>query len=101
MLDKPEIANLGNEDELTLLEKPALSSVRITKPSANVTPASVQPQKLQKANAIKAEAGLDAVNAAAKSMQSDAPACNTCGHITVRSGTCYKCLNCGNSMGCS
>lgn len=36
-----------------------------------------------------------------RSMQSDAPACNTCGHITVRSGTCYKCLNCGNSMGCS
>lgn len=36
-----------------------------------------------------------------KSMQSDAPACNTCGHITVRSGTCYKCLNCGSSMGCS
>ena len=42
-----------------------------------------------------------AVNAAAKNMQSDAPACNTCGHITIRSGTCYKCLNCGNSMGCS
>ncbi|PUZ27801.1 ribonucleoside-diphosphate reductase class II [Chitinophaga costaii] len=36
-----------------------------------------------------------------RNMQSDAPACNTCGHITVRSGTCYKCLNCGNSMGCS
>lgn len=34
-------------------------------------------------------------------VQSDAPACNTCGHITVRSGTCYKCLNCGNSLGCS
>lgn len=33
--------------------------------------------------------------------QSDAPACNTCGHTTLRSGTCYKCLNCGNSMGCS
>jgi ribonucleoside-diphosphate reductase alpha chain len=44
---------------------------------------------------------MDAVNSAARSMQSDAPACNTCGHITVRSGTCYKCLNCGNSMGCS
>ena len=36
-----------------------------------------------------------------KEVQSDAPACNTCGHITVRSGTCYKCLNCGNSLGCS
>ena len=36
-----------------------------------------------------------------QSMQSDAPACNECGHLTVRSGTCYKCLNCGNSLGCS
>lgn len=34
-------------------------------------------------------------------MQSDAPTCNVCGHITIRSGTCYKCLNCGNSLGCS
>ena len=31
----------------------------------------------------------------------DAPACDNCGHITLRNGTCYKCLNCGNSMGCS
>ncbi|SFU47133.1 ribonucleoside-diphosphate reductase class II [Pontibacter akesuensis] len=35
------------------------------------------------------------------SMMGDAPICNTCGHITIRSGTCYKCLNCGNSLGCS
>jgi ribonucleoside-diphosphate reductase alpha chain len=35
------------------------------------------------------------------SMQADAPACDVCGTITVRNGTCYKCLNCGNSMGCS
>src|SRR6201999_15039 len=34
-------------------------------------------------------------------VQSDAPSCNVCGLTTVRSGTCYKCLNCGNSMGCS
>jgi len=31
----------------------------------------------------------------------DAPACDVCGAITVRNGTCYKCYNCGNSMGCS
>lgn len=36
-----------------------------------------------------------------KSQQSDSPACNVCGHLTIRSGTCYKCLNCGNSLGCS
>ena len=34
-------------------------------------------------------------------MMGDAPFCNICGHITVRNGSCYKCLNCGNSLGCS
>ena len=34
-------------------------------------------------------------------MMGDAPMCDTCGHITVRNGACYKCLNCGASMGCS
>ncbi len=34
-------------------------------------------------------------------MMGDAPFCDTCGHITVRNGSCYRCLNCGNSMGCS
>jgi ribonucleoside-diphosphate reductase alpha chain len=33
--------------------------------------------------------------------QSDAPACDGCGSITVRNGNCYLCHNCGNSMGCS
>lgn len=33
--------------------------------------------------------------------QEDAPACDTCGAITVRNGACYRCYNCGNSMGCS
>jgi ribonucleoside-diphosphate reductase alpha chain len=43
----------------------------------------------------------DPVSQQGADMQSDAPACDVCGSITVRSGTCYKCLNCGNSMGCS
>jgi ribonucleoside-diphosphate reductase alpha chain len=33
--------------------------------------------------------------------QSDAPPCTNCGHIMLRSGTCYKCLNCGTQGGCS
>ena len=33
--------------------------------------------------------------------QDDAPACDVCGSICVRNGTCYRCFNCGNSMGCS
>jgi ribonucleoside-diphosphate reductase alpha chain len=97
VLDKPELSNLGDEPEI----KQELSSVRVT-PSAHVNGTqNAQPQKQQKLVAARVDNGLDAVNAAAKNMQSDAPACNTCGHITLRSGTCYKCLNCGNSMGCS
>jgi ribonucleoside-diphosphate reductase alpha chain len=34
-------------------------------------------------------------------MMGDAPFCSGCGHVTIRNGSCYKCLNCGNSMGCS
>jgi ribonucleoside-diphosphate reductase alpha chain len=33
--------------------------------------------------------------------QDDAPSCPSCGHIAVRNGACYKCLNCGESLGCS
>jgi ribonucleoside-diphosphate reductase alpha chain len=102
VLDKPEVMNTGTDewDEIpTSLEYEnttrQLSDVRVVaagnKPSGEQKPA----------RTVKASSNLDAVNAAAKSMQSDAPACNTCGHITIRSGTCYKCLNCGNSMGCS
>jgi ribonucleoside-diphosphate reductase alpha chain len=95
VLDKPEVMNLGDEDEV----KHELSSVRIIGPAKDAAP--TQQQKVQKLNAVKADAGMDAMNAANQNMQSDAPACNVCGHITLRSGTCYKCLNCGNSLGCS
>ena len=40
-------------------------------------------------------------NAQFEHFMDDAPACDICGSITVRNGTCYKCFNCGNSMGCS
>jgi len=92
VLDKPTVENLGEEGDITLVGKPELSSIRVTAPVA----------KANVAVAVETAAGsMDQVQAAAKSMQSDAPACSTCGHITIRSGTCYKCLNCGTSMGCS
>lgn len=95
VLDRPEVMNTGNDDwdEPTSETKPELSDVRVIASSA--VPAS---------KAHKTPAAVKTENSTQeymKSMQSDAPACNTCGHITVRSGTCYKCLNCGNSMGCS
>jgi ribonucleoside-diphosphate reductase alpha chain len=39
--------------------------------------------------------------AAAIQNQEDAPPCSTCGSIMVRSGSCYKCANCGSTSGCA
>jgi len=44
---------------------------------------------------------LNMLDAHLSEMMGDAPFCDVCGHITVRNGACYKCLNCGNSLGCS
>jgi len=45
--------------------------------------------------------GGNTLDAQLEEMMGDAPVCDVCGHITVRNGACYRCLNCGNSMGCS
>ena len=56
-----------------------------------------------KTTAVKKNAAITAAgaNEHLANMMGDAPFCTNCGHVTVRSGSCYKCLNCGNSMGCS
>jgi len=43
---------------------------------------------------------LGATNVAFK-IQEDAPSCADCGSIMIRNGSCYKCLNCGSTSGCS
>ncbi len=56
-----------------------------------------------RAGAAGARVTASTLSMALESMEAsgDAPPCDVCGEITVRSGTCYKCMNCGNSMGCS
>ena len=49
----------------------------------------------------QAENSVATVQEVLGDMMGDAPACPDCGHITIRNGSCYKCLNCGNSLGCS
>ncbi len=100
VLDSPELQNLGNGpwdmSTPTIGErKPELSNVRIinSSPAGNMQSSTARAQSVGTVN--------DGTQNYMRTMQSDAPSCNTCGHITMRSGTCYKCLNCGNSMGCS
>jgi len=45
--------------------------------------------------------GVASLSEAIAHFQLDAPTCPNCGHVAVRNGACYKCLNCGESLGCS
>ena len=49
------------------------------------------------------EPGEPASSAASFAIQNDqdAPPCATCGAIMIRSGACYKCMNCGATSGCA
>jgi len=71
---------------------PPVSSPTVTSAAATVAAAPVPSAFTPPHTALDAQ--LD-------EMMGDAPVCDSCGHITVRNGACYKCLNCGNSMGCS
>ena len=66
-------------------------------PVAATVPAAVAP------TAVVSEASVQtaAIQAMLADKMGDAPLCDTCGHITVRNGSCYRCLNCGESKGCS
>jgi ribonucleoside-diphosphate reductase alpha chain len=51
--------------------------------------------------AAAAPAKAGAYTGAAIQSQEDAPPCSTCGSIMIRSGSCYKCANCGTTSGCA
>jgi len=81
-----------------LVAADAGSATSIAPPS----PSSIPPETLAaKADAAPYAESHGALDAQLEEMMGDAPVCDGCGHITVRNGACYKCLNCGNSMGCS
>jgi ribonucleoside-diphosphate reductase alpha chain len=69
-------------------------------PSSAATRPSSPPPALE-APPVRAAEAASPLDAQLDAMMGDAPVCDVCGHITVRNGACYKCLNCGNSMGCS
>jgi len=51
--------------------------------------------------AVADERVVRSLNDAVAHFQEDAPTCPNCGHVAVRNGACFKCLNCGESLGCS
>jgi ribonucleoside-diphosphate reductase alpha chain len=63
--------------------------------------ASMPPVAAQSGYSAAAEIAVTSRSQQFATFQSDAPACDNCGAITVRNGNCYLCHNCGASMGCS
>jgi ribonucleoside-diphosphate reductase alpha chain len=102
---KPAEAPASIEDPTV----PQLVAIEPTAP-ASLAPASLPPASVPRSSQASSHDASDAhgaseaygaLDAQLEEMMGDAPVCDSCGHITVRNGACYKCLNCGNSMGCS
>jgi len=83
--DQDEAGVIRRESPATTTPQPALA------PSVGPAPVSELKVIATPANAIQKIAFVN----------TDSPACPDCGAITVRSGSCYKCLNCGATTGCS
>ncbi|HEY3493571.1 MAG TPA: vitamin B12-dependent ribonucleotide reductase [Polyangiaceae bacterium] len=98
-LKRYDFAQVKPAEAATAIEDPTVPRLVAETP---VPPASLMPPP--PALAAAEEPGHEAhgaLDAQLEEMMGDAPVCDSCGHITVRNGACYKCLNCGNSMGCS
>jgi ribonucleoside-diphosphate reductase alpha chain len=72
-----------------------MSDVQINSESAK------KPGAILNAAAVKAASVWEKNEKFIFETQSDAPPCHECGSIMIRSGSCYKCLECGSTSGCS
>jgi ribonucleoside-diphosphate reductase alpha chain len=70
---------------------------------ADTAPQTATPAEETGNSALQATAGSTVTDLSEQfaAFQEDAPICDQCGAITVRTGNCYLCHICGNSMGCS
>ena len=97
-LDRTDIVQVPPKDnpqtEPVAVEEKPVAPVQKAEPVAPV-------QKTEPVSAEQTENSVATVQEVLGDMMGDAPACPDCGHITIRNGSCYKCLNCGNSLGLS
>ncbi len=112
-LNRTDLAHVIDEaPQGQLVRRPHASDVPVGKEHRNtpggtgsgsmpgISPA--RPVMLSSSRVSEADdAGMASIMVQNKKLLGDAPACDSCGHITIRNGTCYRCLNCGSSMGCS
>ena len=103
-LEPPTLAEKGKSDvEVSNIEvSDRLCNIGESAPQAAAEPVPSKQMNIEEAVAARdsQSVGSDALTMGFD-IQSDAPACDTCGALMVRNGACYKCLNCGSTSGCS
>jgi ribonucleoside-diphosphate reductase alpha chain len=98
---QPELSMPGLMEEIKKKVNRPVSDLPITADDTDVV---VKATTVSTGNGHKPAHGSHAVTSLSDSVahfQLDAPTCPSCGHVAVRNGACYKCLNCGESLGCS
>ncbi len=80
---------LREDGTMTPPELPTMAHA-VPEPKATLTAAAIQASSVTEQN-----------EKAVFVSQADAPPCHECGAIMIRSGSCYKCLECGSTSGCS
>ena len=101
-LDRTDIVQVPPKDKTVQEQKSEAVEMVAKTETAPVAKTETAPvAKTETAPVEQAENSVATVQEVLGDMMGDAPACNECGHITIRNGSCYKCLNCGNSLGCS
>ena len=104
-LDRTDIVQVPPKDkprtEAVAVEEKPVAPVQKTEAVAVEEKPVAPVQKTEAVAVEQTENSVATVQEVLGDMMGDAPACPDCGHITIRNGSCYKCLNCGNSLGCS
>ncbi len=72
-----------------------------TSPATISHEAAAEPKAVLQSAATQASSVMEQNEKAVFANQADAPPCHECGAIMIRSGSCYKCLECGSTSGCS
>jgi ribonucleoside-diphosphate reductase alpha chain len=108
---KPQVLNEGDPSEQNMERAPAAMAApselfRGPEAAAPVLAGSSAKAQAASTPSLAASAGFSdpfsrRVSEYFSAMMGDAPICEVCGQITVRNGSCYRCENCGHSMGCS
>ena len=91
------------ETEVDLVKETVelLDSDEVKVPVAPVSNGAVKVAHAATATAAAPATSADIKDLALKENMGDAPVCSNCGHMTVRNGSCYVCLTCGDTTGCS